>query len=162
MTAKTTLVATLAALCFTAGLASAAAPRLAGTYTLTQTQVCQARGAKTVPTARGSITHTLATAVVTSGRMTMSGISQSGPMFDAGTKPFVRQSFTDVQTIAVFGTANPYSLKMTKPSGASKVVKAYLDEVDASAIAHSATFVFASSDGPLANDCVSRMSLISH
>lgn len=161
MTAKTTLVATLAALCFTAGLA-AAAPRLAGTYTMTTTQVCQARGAKTVPTARGSITHTLATAVVSAGKMTMSGTTQSGPMFDAGTKPFARQSFTDVQTIAVTGTANPYALKMTKSNGTSKVFQAYLDEVDALGIAHSTTFVFASSDGPVANDCVSRMSLISH
>lgn len=159
MTSK--LATAAAVLLLTAGTA-AAAPRFAGTYTMTDTEICQALGTKAVPTNKGMIGQGMGVMVASGANLTFTGTVQSAPMFDAGGNPFERSSFSETQTYRVTGTANPYTITLTKPNGRSATFRVRFDEVNAAGVAGYATLTGSFSNGTAAANCVTQMVFVSH
>ena len=150
-----------AVLLLTAGTA-AAAPRFVGTYTMTNTEICQALGTRAVPTNKGFIAQGMGTMVASGAKLTFTGAVQTAPMFDNGRDPFERRSFTETRTYRITGTANPYAITLTKPNGRSATFRIRFDEVNAAGVAGYATVLGSFSNGPATTNCVTQMVFVSH
>jgi hypothetical protein len=126
--------ALLAALLALPAVASAAPPRLVGTYTMSGPELCQYLIGSN--TGRGQVDLRMLEAVFAAGTVKISGASVGGSLFatapDVGTR-------TKSGTIPyrITGTANPYTMTLgTAPD--TRSYRLHLSQVDGSGIAHHA------------------------
>jgi hypothetical protein len=141
---------------------AAAAPTLSGTYTIADTEICQAVGSGSVPGNRGTTTQGLGIVQVTGTTMAFTGDFASGRLIAKSTEQITVSSVTESQTFVITGSANPYSLTMTKPSGKSLTVKAHFDEVGPDGVARSMVTLGSYANGTTAKNCVSQMVFTAH
>ena len=139
-----------------------AAPKLAGTYTLTRNEICQTTGPGAIPTDRGAVRQTLATVSVTADRMTVVGQVQGGRLVTAGPEQFTLKSFIEFQTIAIAGKTNPFVVTLVGTGGQSRAFAAHLVEIDAQGVVGQMVLSGTFADHAAAANCITQMVFLSH
>ena len=142
--------------------AASAAPKLAGTYTMTNTEICQAVGSGSVPSDRGRLSQGMGTVTIVGNRMDFVGHAQAGKLVIASNEKLTRTRFGETQTFAISGTGNPYVVKLTKPSGRSIQMMAHLDEIDARGVAGQMVLLGSFANGHPGTNCVTQTVFVSH